>query len=158
MKLLAILLLLQSCVTTAPVAKVVPLPEGVYRHAVDVHIKDRPPMHYDGVLRVKDGALSLALLSPVGTTLLRVRDHLAEERATVEIYQDELKTQEDRIRRLYVALKPALVATNTASVEIEGYTAVVQHADFDGRGVPRLTTIAMDGLTVAIEVQREAAR
>jgi hypothetical protein len=147
-------LALAGCVTTPaePWHPRRPLPDGSYQHDVSVVMDRVPPQKFNGVLKKGDGRLSLVLLSPFGTTLVRIGDTVDTTAPKVDVYADELKPQAGRIEDAYRDLKPVLLDLATDEVEVFGHDAAVAHAAEDAKGVPRTTTISGHGFTITVEV------
>jgi len=146
-----------GCVTAPPAevaAKLVP--NGVYQHDVAVELHNLDVQHYQGVMRVAAGHVSLAMLTPLGTTLLRITDSTSRNSPEIQVYSADLLPQTARIREGYLDLKPALLNFATKQVELFGHLADVQYENFDEQGVPRTTTVSGTGFHITVTVSHYA--
>lgn len=150
--LLSITLFLAGCVTTRPITEPAPIPDGTYFHQVDFWMERTGDQRFRGVMKVKDGQLSLVLLSAFETTLARIQDTIARDEPRIELHVPELKEHEDRIRQAYLGLKPALVDLKVAEIDLFGRTADVKRENFGPNGVPRIIRITEDHFRFVIEV------
>jgi hypothetical protein len=141
---------LVGCLTPAAPARL--LPDGTYRHDVRVEARDLPPQEFHGVLRKIGDRLSLVLLTPFDTTLVRITDAVASDEPQVEAYADEMREQRQRIEQLYLGLKPALVDLEATRTQAFGRDGKVARSGLDDRGVPRETRIDGDGFHIIVTV------
>jgi hypothetical protein len=131
-----------------------PLPSGAYQHDVDVLIDGMPPQSFQGALKVAAGRSSLVLLTPFGTTLLRIADEGGRDRPRVLIYAQDLRSRSDKITKIYLGLRPALLDLATTRVALFGRDGQVTRSEVDGAGIPRRTTIRGKGYEITVAVRQ----
>lgn len=145
------LLLLAACVTTSQESPQL-LPEGVYHHDVSLEMEGKDPQKFAGLLKISGDRMTMVMLSPFGTTLARITDHLRDEEENLVVYAEEIKPYEDRMTTIYRALKPAFIDPNTKEIRVYGRTLTIDHQGQAGPGIPRTTVIAGEGIRLAVEV------
>lgn len=141
---------LTACVTVSPPPQF--LPPGVYHHDVSVLLEGKDPQRFVGLMKIEGEHLTMVMLSPFGTTLARVTDELHRDVSQVVVYADELKPVQDKIAAVYQGLKPAFIDTQTTQARIYGRELTVRHEGVALPGVPKVTSIAGEGIRMDVEV------
>lgn len=109
-RLLPFLLLALACAHRLPPQHGNTLfPEGTYKHAVRIQIKDQAPYPVNGVLNLTHESLKLYLLGPMDVTAFKVTENFAANTVSIENHMPQLKSQEPYIRRVYDILRTFLL-------------------------------------------------
>lgn len=150
--LVCLLWLAASCVTSPDPAPR-PAPHGIYEHIVDVGIDDKPPQRFFSVTRLDGRGLHLILLSPFGTTLVRISDDLTGGDPRVETYAEELRPQATRIATLFEALRPVILDSSVEELSVWGHDLAVERRRIDAAGIPHETRVTGGGFDILVALR-----
>jgi hypothetical protein len=109
-------------------------PDGSYRHEVSIQTPDGRKQTFDGVVSLAPDKILVVGLSPFGTTVFRLDDDLKTGTQKVDIFVDQLKKHEAKLRLFYGVLKTMLLLPATSS---------------DGKALHR--EVGADGLLASLE-------
>jgi hypothetical protein len=166
---LAFLFLLGGCAsprvtTPGESAKTYVFPYGKYQHNVELTLfgnaGDAPlHQHLNGVAKIDAKMIQVVGLSPFGTTVFKITDHLNTGKIEDEIYLPQMKAHEDRVLAFYQLLKKLLLLKKNPAyqegsvIEVESGTEFTFGA-FDQNQIPKKMTIHSARFEVEIEVTR----
>jgi hypothetical protein len=145
-------------------AKTYIFPYGKYQHDVQLTILgdagDTPThQHLNGLVKIDANTIQIVGLSPFGTTVFKISDHLDTGKIEDEIYLPQLKAHADRVLAFYQVLKKLLLLKKDHSyhegsaIEVEPGTEFIFGA-FDKNQIPKKMTIHSAHFEVEIEVTR----
>lgn len=84
-------------------------PNGTYRHSVVLTMPDGKTQSFQGVVSLSDKQIVVVGLSAFGTTVFRLKDDLGSGKQEVEIFIDQLKKHDSKLREFYALLKRLLL-------------------------------------------------
>lgn len=110
---LAVFLFGVGC-SSPPVKTVIPdrkllFPYGTYKHSITLHLQDNRRFHFKGIVDLRENSLQLVGLSFFNTTVFRLKEDRVTKKLDVEIFQEQLKKYEDKVRQFYGNLRNLLV-------------------------------------------------
>jgi hypothetical protein len=139
-------------------------PYGTYQHQVNVKIKSvnnhgPKEFNFQGIFNFQKDHLKMVGLSPMGTTLFKIDENLKDHQIQMEIYIDQLKGKEDKIKPFFIATKEILTyqikdqtLPQKLSLKADGKPMEISILDYDKLNIPKTIQADTADFNLNIEV------
>lgn len=110
-------------------------PLGTYQHNVKIktihdRAEDSKEFAFHGVVQLSKEMIKISILSPFGTTLVRIQEDRTTGKVEFESYLEAFKKYESKVQDYYSILKLLLVAPSRLSAEVgKGTLRTVRQGD-----------------------------
>jgi hypothetical protein len=136
-------------------------PYGHYRHEVTLHLLHggASDFEFQGVVASSSGNLELVMLSPFGTTLMKMREDRQSGEVTADIYDARIQRYKDKIMEYYELMRRVLLLERATPVNDQltaelalAHPAKVSLTQFKD-GIPRKAQVLDSQFKLNIEVE-----
>jgi hypothetical protein len=133
-------------------------PDGTYQHKVTLTLKRPAPgqskagkFDFTGIVQMDPAAIHIAVLSYFGTTAFKIAENLKTGEIKMDVYIDQLKKFEPRLKEYYLILREILLAKRSRAEGLQE-NAHFRITEFDKNGIPTAFSIEHPDFDVSVKV------
>ncbi len=132
-------------------------PNGLYKHTVTLSLAQK--FAFNGIVQIRPDVIKILGLSHFSTTVFRIEEDRASGAVSVEVFMEEFKKNEPKIREYYAVLRLLLLAKfppEGPPIEQEfvhdDKKVRVTFAEYEEHGIPRVMSLRYDAFFAEIRV------
>jgi hypothetical protein len=133
-------------------------PNGIYRHSVVLTLQpSNKSYEFNGVVKLTPEEVTIVVLSYFGTTEFRIHENLKTNEIQSEIYREQFKKFEPKLREYYSALRFILLAKNennptSLQAPINGKLINFELSGYDKNRIPEKLEIKSEHFSVKVKI------